>query len=91
MNAIFEPEPRYPRLPHICITANLPAFLTPDDAAEYRKQFCPNEVVLTEWKCQACRHFHFWSGAPADTNGGILAGSRTIPQYIKELIQKTKI
>jgi hypothetical protein len=71
--------------------ANLPAFLTKDAAKAYRESLGDHWVVLAEWECSACRCWHYWVGAPGDTNGGYLAGSRTIPKRIEHLIARTKL
>lgn len=90
MNENFA-SPRWPGGPPICITANLCAFEGKAAAAKFRDANCPGFVVLAEWQCKACGYIHYWVGAPGDSNGGSLTGSRTIPERIVKLIQQTRL
>lgn len=91
MNEVFEPNPRWPGAPRICVEANLPAFDTPADAAAYRKQHCPSSHVLVEWQCRVCRCWHFWAAEPGNTNGEHRAGAHDLPRQIRELIERTRV
>ena len=87
---LFESVPRWHTAPLICERTNLPAFKSKVEAAAYRDEHCPHCVVLNEWLCKECNHFHFWSGAPTDSSGGRLAGSDQIPERIAKLIRETQ-
>lgn len=88
---IFEPTPRWPGAPLICLASNLPAFGTASGAADYRKRYCPSSSVLAEWQCRICQHWHFWANEPGDNNGGYRTGTKDIPKRIQELIRTTKL
>lgn len=79
---VFEPTPRWPGAPSICLAANLPAFAAPAEAASYRKRYCPSSEVLEEWKCRTCGCWHFWAAEP---------GTNEMPVRIRELIRRTRI
>lgn len=65
-------KPRWPGGPDHCDAANLPAFLTPKDAAVFRDANSPGTTVIAEWVCTACGWIHFWSEAasPAGASSG---------------------
>lgn len=90
MSAILEP-PSWPGGPPICEMANLPAFKTEADAAKFHEVNCPHGVVLAQWCCKFCGCWHYWGGAPTDSNGQCVAGGDQLPKSINELIWKTKV
>jgi hypothetical protein len=84
--SIFESTPRWPGAPPICAAANLPSFTTAKEAVDFNEGN-GHPPILKSWRCRACCGWHYYSGAHGDTNGGTLAGSRTIPPHIKKLFQ----
>jgi len=81
----LEPPPRWPGAPPICEEANLPAFETAKEAIAFNEAN-GHPPILKSWRCRFCGGWHYYSSAPGDTNGGSLAGSRTIPPHIERKI-----
>jgi hypothetical protein len=85
MNAQLEP-PRWPGGPDICPVANLPAFLTAKDAADFRAANSPGTTVIAEWTCTSCFWIHFWSVAQGPA--GASSGTTREAKHIDELREK---
>jgi hypothetical protein len=64
MTSIFEPIPRWPGSPSICIEANLPAFETQEMSESFRSENGPSCKVLRVWQCDWCGLWHMQTQAP---------------------------
>lgn len=89
MKSPFENSPVRRTMPKICLATNLPAFDSESQLDDYNEP--THWPILAKWHCRECHCWHYWSGAPGDTNGGTLAGSREVPERIKKLIEETRM
>jgi hypothetical protein len=56
--ALFEPKPRWPGAPPICLETNLPAFPTMKALDAYLTKYSPRAKVKRKGKCKTCDHYH---------------------------------
>jgi hypothetical protein len=61
----FEPRPRWPNGPPICLEANLPAFVSMSELDEFHTTNAPSCPVIRRWQCDFCLWFHEETHAPA--------------------------
>lgn len=64
ISPIFEPTPRWPDAPPICIATNMPAFTTEQaakdwlDAPKKGNPIYESNSLKKLWKCDHCQHWH---------------------------------
>jgi hypothetical protein len=85
VNAQLEP-PRWKNGPPICSVANLPAFDSKKDAADFLTANSPGSTVIEMWTCTACGMVHFWSVAQGPA--GASSGTTREAKHIDELREK---
>jgi hypothetical protein len=56
--ALFEPTPRWPNAPLICLKTNLPAFDSKQDMNRYFERYCPGAEIRRMGKCATCGLWH---------------------------------
>lgn len=80
MNSVFEPKPRWPGAPKICIKENLPAFESEAKLKKYANEL-PAMSIVDTWKCEHCGwlHYHESMRPPSGSSAGkSRAGSKTL-------------
>ena len=64
MPEIFEPNPRWPGGPKICVYENLPAFETEKELFAFNAS-CGGSSIMLKWQCAQCGCYHYHAAPPA--------------------------
>lgn len=81
MSEVFEPKPRWPGAPPLCIAENLFAFPSQAAISAFVERNCPGVDVEQTWECKACGQWHFRSRTGhADLPSGYVAPTMPVPK-----------
>lgn len=93
MNTLFEPKPRWPGAPPVCLAQNLPAFKDRAELDAFRQKNAPGFKLQQVWQCDHCGCLHYWAEPTApsgESSGTARANTGSAFNRLRREIQKIR-